>query len=60
LAAGAKKSKLKLNKYYQRKKYEKDVLIQYISKQQQEAEIKTQRDQNIVLGGFNSPTRNPM
>jgi len=44
LAAGAKKSKLKLNKYYQRKKYEKDVLIQYISKQQQEAEIRTQRD----------------
>lgn len=31
LAAGAKKSKLRLNKYYQRKKYEKDKLIQYIS-----------------------------
>ena len=36
LAAGAKKSKLRLNKYYQRKKYEKDKLIQYISQQQHE------------------------
>lgn len=35
LATGAKKSKLKLNKYYQNKKHEKDQLIQYISKEQQ-------------------------
>ena len=31
MAAVSKKSRLKLNKYYQRKKYEKDQLVQYIS-----------------------------
>ena len=34
IAAQAKKSKLKLNKYYSKKKYEKDQLIQYISREQ--------------------------
>lgn len=33
-AAVSKKSRLKLNKYYQRKKYEKDQLVQYISQAQ--------------------------
>jgi len=34
MAAVSKKSRLKLNKYYQRKKYEKDQLIQYICQEQ--------------------------
>lgn len=34
MAAVSKKSRLKLNKYYQRKKYEKDQLVQYISQAQ--------------------------
>ena len=35
IAEQAKKSKLKLNKHYSKKKYEKDQLIQFISKEQQ-------------------------
>ena len=35
IASGAKKSKLRLNKYYMRKQQEKDELIQYISQEQQ-------------------------
>ena len=33
IASGAKKSKLRLNKYYMRKQQEKDELIQYISQE---------------------------
>ena len=44
---------MKLNKYYQRKKYEKDILIQYVCKQQYEAETRARRD--VILSGFNSP-----
>lgn len=34
MAAVSKKSRLRLNKHYQRKKYEKDQLVQYISQAQ--------------------------